>query len=77
MTCTATEAGARCVLDEGHDPPHVWEDARSFRIRCEWPSHLPDCPEPVVAAVGVPSRRSLWVCARGFDDYEQRYRAGA
>jgi len=29
-----------------------------------------NCNEPVVAKVGVPSKKAIWVCQRGFDEFE-------
>jgi hypothetical protein len=31
----------------------------------------PNCKEPVVAKVGLPSKRAIWVCQRGFDEFEK------
>lgn len=30
-----------------------------------------DCESPAVAKVGLPSKDAVWVCLRGFDDYQE------
>lgn len=32
----------------------------------------PDCSDEAVARVGVPSPHAVWVCRRGFDEFERR-----
>lgn len=31
-----------------------------------------DCPNPVVAKVGLPRSKAAWVCKQGFDEWRQR-----
>jgi hypothetical protein len=37
-------------------------------ISCQWQA---DCPEPVVAKIGLPTDKAIWVCLKHFNEWRE------
>lgn len=46
-------------------------------MKCKWPPHQPDCPDEVVAIIGIPGPRMLPVCQQAFDVWRKSLDAAA